>query len=787
MSASDRTYFQDSWLNEDSFKSWLVPGTNNTQARCIRCRKTFELSNMGVQAVKSHAGGKGHKDKTSAVSMFLKKAIPTPASITPVQQESVVCTSATKQVTLELSVTTAEKSTAEIRWCIQSVCKGFSNNAADNCTPLFKQMFSDSEIAKSFSLGADKLRYVVNYGLAPYFHDILGKKINCAPYFVAMFDESLNNVMQENQMDLLIRYWDESTNKVRVQFWDSQYLGHSTHLDLVTKFDSSLGSLSAEKILQISMDGPSVNVKFLKVVSDNRAQAELPQVIDIGTCPLHVLHGAFQTGAEAAGWKLKKILRALFQMFHQAPARRDDYVTVTKSTKYGLFFCGIRWVENRAVAERAISIWPNIVKMCKFWARFAKSKQPQSKSYETLKTAVTDQFMIIKFEFFNFVAGMLEPFLRMYQTDSPMIPFIYLELKDLTTNLLKLFVKPAVIDGCKGGYDLVEIKMVKENMLPLDKMSMGFATENLLRDGKLKDAFDDASVKNYLKEVRLFLAKMMLKIFERSPLNSNFVRYVRIFDPKVMASYSKATNEGCMKGTVRCLIEHKYITPSFGDSVLVSFGKFQGNLLVNKDKFLAYDRNKTRLDDFYFNGDIDMRNYPEMANMVKCVLALSHGQAGVERSFSLRTGLLEDNMEADSLNARRIVKDHMLSNGLKAETIVIENKLLLSVKGARMKYEAAKVEKRSSGAALTKDTLVQTLNGEITDVKSKIRNLKKVQEELDIEFEDFVFEAEKNPAKAALLVTKATAMKRKSNEVKEDIKKLEEAEQVLQEKRKKID
>ena len=47
-----------------------------------------------------------------------------------------------------------------------------------------------------------------------------------------------------------------------------------------------------------------------------------------------------------------------------------------------------------------------------------------------------------------------------------------------------------------------------------------------------------------------------------------------------------------------------------------------------------------------------MRKYPEMANIVKCVLTLSHGQAGVERSFSLRTGLLEDNMEADSLNAR---------------------------------------------------------------------------------------------------------------------------------------
>ena len=235
-----------------------------------------------------------------------------------------------------------------------------------------------------------------------------------------------------------------------------------------------------------------------------------------------------------------------------------------------------------------------MVKMCKFWAGFAASKQPQCKSYETLKTAVTDQFMIIKFEFFNFVAGMLEPFLRMYQTDAPMIPFMYLELKDLATNLQKLFVKPSVIDGCKGGYDLVKIKLVEENMSPLDNMSIGFAAENLLREGKRKDAFADASVKNYHKEVRYFLAKMMLKIFERSPLNSNFVRFVRIFDPKVMASYSKATNEGCMKATVRCLIEHKYITPSFGDSVMVSFGKFQVDLLTIKDKFLAYDRNKTR-------------------------------------------------------------------------------------------------------------------------------------------------------------------------------------------------
>lgn len=92
--------------------------------------------------------------------------------------------------------------------------------------------------------------------------------------------------------------------------------------------------------------------------------------------------------------------------------------------------------KNSAVVERAILIWSNMVKMCKFWAGLTKPIQTQCKSYETPKIAVIDQFMIIKFEFFNFKTGMLEPFLRMYETDSPMISFMYLQLKDLIRNLL---------------------------------------------------------------------------------------------------------------------------------------------------------------------------------------------------------------------------------------------------------------------------------------------------------------------------------------------------------------
>ena len=51
---------------------------------------------------------------------------------------------------------------AEIRWIIKSVMSGHSN--AD-CNNLFQCMFSDSDVARRYQLGPDKLRYSVNFGL----------------------------------------------------------------------------------------------------------------------------------------------------------------------------------------------------------------------------------------------------------------------------------------------------------------------------------------------------------------------------------------------------------------------------------------------------------------------------------------------------------------------------------------------------------------------------------------------------------------------------------------------
>ena len=92
------------------------------------------------------------------------------------------------------------------------------------------------------------------------------------------------------------------------------------------------------------MDGPSVNWKFYEAVTKDRAEDKLHQLINIGSCGLHVIHGAFKSDAEATNWNIKKVLQSAFQILHDSPARREDYESVTGSKKYPLFFCATRFV-----------------------------------------------------------------------------------------------------------------------------------------------------------------------------------------------------------------------------------------------------------------------------------------------------------------------------------------------------------------------------------------------------------------------------------------------------------
>ena len=68
-------------------------------------------------------------------------------------------------------------------------------------------------------------------------------------------------------------------------------------------------------------------------------------MIDIGTYGLHVVHGAFNYGIESADWRIKGILEGSHQLLHDTLVHWADYVSVTQSSEYPLFFYATRWVK----------------------------------------------------------------------------------------------------------------------------------------------------------------------------------------------------------------------------------------------------------------------------------------------------------------------------------------------------------------------------------------------------------------------------------------------------------
>ena len=99
------------------------------------------------------------------------------------------------------------------------------------------------------------------------------------------------------------------------------------------------------------MDGPNVNWKFLELLTESRVEDEIPSLIDIGSCGIHVvMHEAFKTGAKASGWGVSKILKALARLFLDSPARRADYVKMTGSSLFPMSFCATRWIEDEPFA-----------------------------------------------------------------------------------------------------------------------------------------------------------------------------------------------------------------------------------------------------------------------------------------------------------------------------------------------------------------------------------------------------------------------------------------------------
>ena len=116
----------------------------------------------------------------------------------------------------------------EVLWVIKEITSHYSFGSYKNIKCLFSNMFPDNQIAQLSSCGATNCAYLACFGIYPYFHELLMEKIHAVKYYTLLFDESLNQINQKKQMDVIVRFWDSKSNRVIERYFNSEFIGHAT-------------------------------------------------------------------------------------------------------------------------------------------------------------------------------------------------------------------------------------------------------------------------------------------------------------------------------------------------------------------------------------------------------------------------------------------------------------------------------------------------------------------------------------------------------------------------------
>ncbi|GBN49355.1 hypothetical protein AVEN_57100-1 [Araneus ventricosus] len=490
-------------------------------------------------------------------------------------------------------------------------------------------MFKDSEIAKGIQLGRDKMAYFLIFGIAPFFKENFMKELLLCEHLVIGFDESLNTISQMQQMDLNVRFWCLATNEVKTRYLNSAFLGRSCSEDLLAAFKEATKPLNLKKLFHVSMDGPNANFKFFKeLTSCIKEGPEDLEILNMGSCGLHSVNLAFKTGAKCTNWKIFDFMRALY------------YVEKDKNA-------------------------------------------PTSKSYVTIKEHISDPLLPAKLAFFQSIANEFESFLTEYQTDVPLIPFLFEDLTNLVSRLLKRFV---LRDALKEGNILnVDFENVA-SFLPSKKIDVGISASYHIKKAKASEG----QLNTFFKDARKFLIGCVRKLLERSPLIYILTRSVSCFNP--MVTLSETLFDQRLTKLLLILCENNWMAPISADKAKNQLKEVCAES-KNVSKLKMYKRTE-RVDKFWFNL---LSTYPKPCNdaisLLKMIMILSHGNSNVERGFSINKECLWENMKEQTLIARRIVYDSIQANG-GINNFEVSKQLILSVRNSRGNYEEYKEKKR---------------------------------------------------------------------------------------------
>lgn len=266
-----------------------------------------------------------------------------------------------------------------------------------------------------------------------------------------------------------------------------------------------------------------------------------------------------------------------------------------------------------------------------------------------------------------------------------------------------------------------------------------------------------------------FLRAVIQKLLEKSPIKCKLVRNLKWMQPKAIVE----DLNGCLKQldiTLSCLVAINRVNADDCDTIKSQFLQWHTSVVSeNSYVFQSFDTSSHRLDTLFKEHLGNSTAYTELWKVTKSLLLLSHGQAQVERGFSVNKETMIINMLGRTLIAKRTIRDHLSSvGGLSA--ITVTSGMLMAAACARSKYRAHLEE-------VAEEERRQKLKRKRYDEFEELEKLKAKKARLEKDISSLIDSADKLADKAEntnchKFLIQSNALRHSAKDKKESVQKL---------------
>ena len=663
------TKFQEKWYkcmdpNLMLYETWLKKCDDQT-AWCDFCQIKFKVNKMGKSAIKQHAIGGKH----------IQKSVPDTEQN---QQNHQIEELEHEEITnIDDSI-----SKAEILWSLLCAEHDLSFLVNDHISKMFPRMFSDSATASGYKSCRTKTRYTITHGTYETFKTQLDMKLK-ENLFSLEIDES-NKIYGKKFFVMLVKFFDSEVNKVINRFWELKVTNKCDSPALVKAITDAFADhdVPYSNLIQIMSDSPNLMRGKYEGVVTRMTQDYAPHIVDLGGCSLHHVNNAIKN----ATYKLHKaeyveeFLQDLSSFFSFHVEFAEEFSQIQEELhipKHRLIkYVVVRFLSIYSSLKRVLEQYDAIkllfqVKIPKYHTKVANQAR-----VIRINQRLKDNMTLPTLEFLSFFLESFQKYEKLFQRSDPTLHLLYNKQVDLYRNTLISFCNFEMIAKLGSDSELVKFDYKnKKNQLENSKITIGTKATKLTK----KISEDDKKV--FFFGIREFLVKVVDGLLKDLSLQNQTMADLRCLAP----SNRSVTYERAIIRLAKKLPPNVRLTATEIDNLPLEW-KYLVLEKISWDKYDSLILHWGKI--FQMRDEVGDFKFPLITKIVKFCLSLSEANAAVERSFSQIAHIIgkdRNRILPETVKALMVTKSH-IENTAPCYKQEIDQDLISNVKQAFKLY-----------------------------------------------------------------------------------------------------